>query len=190
MEKKTLRTASLQLTPPVATDAEAVTAACQDPEIQRWVPIPVPYTPADGLLYAGVECDASWANGTATIWTIRVENEFAGIVGLYRIGNGAADLGFWMVPSFRGRGLLTEACQAVLDFALASEPEGMGLRRVGWNALAGNHASARVAQKLGFRFEGIARLAAVGRDGLEDDWGAGLLATDDRAVQPWSILAS
>ncbi|GAA4367233.1 GNAT family N-acetyltransferase [Paeniglutamicibacter cryotolerans] len=189
MEKKNLTTASLRLVPPSATDATAVTAACQDPEIQRWVPIPVPYTEADGILYASAQCDDSWADGTAAIWTIRSGDVFAGIVGLYRIGHGAADLGFWMVPDFRAKGLLTEACTAVLDFALAPAPAGMGLHRVGWNALAGNRGSARVAQKLGFRFEGTARLAAVGRDGLEDDWGAGLLAPDDRTVQPWSILA-
>lgn len=188
MDKKILATAALRLVPPCAADAEAVTAACQDPEIQRWVPIPVPYTQADGILYAGAECDDSWANGTAAIWTIRSGDIFAGVVGLYRIGHGAADLGFWMVPEYRGKGLLTEACNAVLDFAFAPDPTGLGLQRVGWNALAGNHGSARVARKLGFRFEGIARLAAVGRDGLEDDWGAGLLAADDRAEQCWPVL--
>jgi hypothetical protein len=28
---------------PIANDDEAVFEACQDPEIQRWVPVPVPY---------------------------------------------------------------------------------------------------------------------------------------------------
>lgn len=188
MEKLSLATPNLELVPPCAADAEALTAACQDPQIQRWVPIPVPYTLTDGLEYATTGCDAAWAEGHAAIWTIRLGDEMAGNVGLHRIGHGAADLGFWMVPEFRGRGIITEACRAVLDYGFAPDPSGLGLKRIGWNAYAGNHGSARVAQRLGFRFEGISRLAAVGRDGLEDDWGAGLLATDDRSEQPWPAL--
>ena len=67
-------------------------------------------------------------------------------------------------------------------------PEGPGLARVGWNAYAGNLGSARVAQKLGFRFEGTARLGAALRGQLRDDWAAGLLASDDRSATPWAIL--
>ncbi|GAA4367224.1 GNAT family N-acetyltransferase [Paeniglutamicibacter cryotolerans] len=51
---------------------------------------------------------------------------------------------------------LTEAGTAVLDFAFTPRPE--GLEQVGWNAYAGNHGSARVAQKHGFRFEAVAWL--------------------------------
>lgn len=93
-----------------------------------------------------------------------------------------------MDPAFPGRGVLTEAPTAVLDFSLAEAPEGLGLVRIGWNAYAGNFGSARVAQKLGFRFEGTARLGAALRGELRDDWGGSLLASDDRSVQDWPIL--
>jgi hypothetical protein len=36
-------TRRLLLEAPSATDIDAITAACRDPDIQRWVPIPVPY---------------------------------------------------------------------------------------------------------------------------------------------------
>ena len=43
MDTRQLCTRRLLLEAPSATDIDAITAACQDPDIQRWVPIPVPY---------------------------------------------------------------------------------------------------------------------------------------------------
>lgn len=188
MEKISLSTANLELVPPAPADVTAVYAGCQDPETQNWVPIPVPYTHADALEYVTTHTDTTWANDTEYTWSIRSEGSFAGVVGLYRVGNGSADLGFWMDPAFRGKGLLTEACGAVIDFALAQAPAGLGVVRIGWNAYAGNFGSARVAQKLGFRFEGTARLGASLRGERRDDWGGSLLASDDRSAQTWPIL--
>ena len=188
MEKLSLQTENLELVPPAADDVDAVFAACQDPETQNWVPIPVPYLREHAIEYVTTHTDKTWDEDTEYTWTIRSAGTLAGVVGLYRVGNGSADLGFWMDPAFRGQGLLTEACTAVLDFALAPAPEGLGLARIGWNAYAGNFGSARVAQKLGFHFEGTARLGAALRGELRDDWAGSLLSDDDRTVQPWSIL--
>lgn len=188
MEKLSLHTANLHLTPPDVADVGDILAACQDPQTQHWVPLPVPYLREHAVEYATAHTDKTWADGTEYTWAIRSAGAFAGVVGLYRVADGAADLGYWMVPAFRGRGLLTEACTGVLDFAFARPPEGLGLARVGWNAYAGNIASARVARKLGFHFEGTARLGAALRGELRDDWAAGLLATDDRRIQDWPIL--
>ncbi|MGL3808084.1 GNAT family N-acetyltransferase [Paeniglutamicibacter sp. R2-26] len=189
MEKLSLQSENLELVPPVAGDIDAIFAACQDPETQNWVPIPVPYLREHAVEYATTHTDTTWDAGTEFTWTIRTAGTLAGVVGLYRVGNGSADLGFWMDPAFRGKGLLTEACNTVLEFALAPAPDGLALARIGWNAYAGNFGSARVAQKLGFRFEGTARLGAALRGELRDDWAGSLLATDDRSVQQWSILA-
>lgn len=188
MEKLSLYTTRLELVPPCSDDVEAIRSACQDPEIQHWVPIPVPYRYEDALEYATVHTEQRWEAGTEFTWTIRLSSQLAGVVGLYRVANSSADLGFWMDPAFRGRGFLTEACLEVLDFAFGPAPQGLGLARVGWNAYAGNIGSARVAQKLGFHFEGTARLGAALRGELRDDWAAGLLLTDDRSVQNWPVL--
>ena len=93
-----------------------------------------------------------------------------------------------MAPQFRGRGILTEAANAVVDYGFVDAPEGVGLVRIEWHAYAGNVASARVASRVGFHFEGTLRLGAMGREGREDDWVAGILAGDTRSPQPWSIL--
>ena len=43
IEPPTLRDGDLTLRPPRPEDAEAVTAACQDAAIHRWVRVPSPY---------------------------------------------------------------------------------------------------------------------------------------------------
>lgn len=100
---------------------------------------------------------------------------------------GDAEIGFWMSSAARGKGYLTEAATAVLDFGFA--PEGCALGRVEWRAIVGNEASAGVARALGFRYEGRLRQAIISSRGREDTWVAGLLAGDDRAAQPWPDLA-
>ena len=58
IEPPTLRDGDLTLRPPLPGDAEAVTAACQDPAIQRWTFVPSPYRrePAEAWPAAAPEC--------------------------------------------------------------------------------------------------------------------------------------
>ncbi|MBC7760316.1 MAG: GNAT family N-acetyltransferase, partial [Candidatus Saccharibacteria bacterium] len=121
-------------------------------------------------------------------WAITIDNEFAGAISLDSIGSGQATIGYWMAVPFRGRGLLTEAAQAVVEFGFDSVPEGLGLVRIEWHAFAGNVASARVARRVGFHFEGTLRLGAMGRNAREDDWVAGILVGDRDKPPVWAIL--
>jgi len=56
-----------------------------------------------------------------------------------------------------GRGLATEAVHALLDLAFANPSSGLGLHRVQANIIPRNAPSLRVAEKCGFRREGLAR---------------------------------
>ena len=117
---------------------------------------------------------------------MRADDGLAGMIALLQHGGGSAEIGYWMVPGARGRGLLTEAARAVIDWGFS--PDGGGLERIEWRAVAGNIASARAARTLGFRYEGLLRRGLVGNRGREDGWLAALLATDDRMPQPWPVL--
>jgi RimJ/RimL family protein N-acetyltransferase len=187
MDPVTLRTARLTLRPPVPGDADAVAAACQDPELQRYVPVPVPYTRADAVAYVTSFCADGWASGKRLTWAVVEGGQLVGTVGLHAIADGAAEIGYWLAPGARGRLAHDPAAAAVVDLGFDAG-SGLGLTRIGWRAYAGNTGSAAVARALGFRFEGVARLGALGRAGREDDWLAGLLATDDRAPRPWPVL--
>lgn len=182
----TLTTQRLELSVPRESDADAIFEACQDPDTQRYTTVPSPYTRAHAEEFVP-RVAQQWTEGVHLTWAMREGDVIAGTIGLYRLdGNGAGELGYWVSPWSRRRGLLTEAARAVLDWGFAAG--GAGLSRIEWRAVTGNEASARGARALGFRYEGLLRKGIPGKDGREDAWIAGLLATDDRAPQPWPVL--
>lgn len=183
-----LYTRRFVLTAPAPSDAGAFYEACQDQGIQHFTTVPSPYTREDAETFIGLTA-GWWRDGTNLTWAVRPLGDpdgVLGVIGLDGVADGAAELGFWAAPNSRGAGVITEAAGAVLDFAFGA----MRLQRVEWNAAVGNIASARVAQKLGFRFEGVRRLGLGGigagsARGRADGWVAGLLATDDRSPVDW-----
>lgn len=66
-----------------------------------------------------------------------------------------AEVGYVLNPAFRGQGYSGEALSAVLDFAFRK----MMLNRVEARCVDENASSERVMQKVGMKFEGIARSA-------------------------------
>ncbi|MFL6436523.1 MAG: GNAT family N-acetyltransferase [Terriglobales bacterium] len=61
------------------------------------------------------------------------------------------DTGFWVRKGAQGRGFATEAANAMVRYAFAV----LGMRRIGLTHSAGNDASRRIAEKLGFLLEGV-----------------------------------
>src|ERR1035437_1894960 len=60
----------VSLRPFNADDVPAIVAACQDPDIQRWIPmIPVPYTEADARRYVLMTLQA-WHDGGSAEFAI------------------------------------------------------------------------------------------------------------------------
>ncbi|GAA3030323.1 GNAT family N-acetyltransferase [Microbacterium dextranolyticum] len=185
MEPVTLRTERLELSAPHEGDVDAVFAACQDADIQRFTTVPSPYerSHAEGFVTKTAQW---WAEGTETTWAMRHEGTLVGMIGLHRLGAGAGEIGYWMAPAARGRGLASEAARAVVDWGF--HPDGLGLARIEWRAVTSNPASARIAHSLGFRYEGMVRAALVNGAGVRSDgYIAGLLADDDRTPQIWPI---
>jgi RimJ/RimL family protein N-acetyltransferase len=76
----------------------------------------------------------------------------------------SAEIGYGVRPAARGKGLATEALTAVSRWALSTG----GLQRAWLRVSVGNAASMRVAQKAGFRQEGLLRRATLEEDGLHD----------------------
>ena len=68
--------------------------------------------------------------------------------------------GYWLAEPFWGRGIVTEAVQAVVRHGFNLLP----LVRIEASAFASNPASARVLEKCGFTFEGVRRHNVV-KDG-------------------------
>ena len=62
------------------------------------------------------------------------------------------EVGYWLFPQARGRGVATRSVRALLDHAFAN-----GIWRAEAHVRVGNTASERVLERLGFRHEGIKR---------------------------------
>ncbi len=98
--------------------------------------------------------------GTAARWVILLrgdaEPEVVGTCNLGHIARGpfrACTMGYQVARRHEGRGLMTEAVGAVVDFAFRE----LRLHRVMANYRPENHRSARLLERLGFVKEGYAR---------------------------------
>lgn len=73
-----------------------------------------------------------------------------GVAGLNRNRSGEVELHYWIRTDHAGRGLTTEACKALIEWAAST----LRLQRLTLWAGRDNLASRRVAEKLGFRHIG------------------------------------
>lgn len=87
-------------------------------------------------------------------------------------GEGTVEIGYAIVPEYRGRGLATEAALGLVDNAFAHDD---GVERVVAHTLAGRNASVGVLEKVGMRFAG----AAPDRD-LREIWRWSIERADHR----------
>ena len=96
-------------------DVEWITRACQDTEIQRWTLVPRPYTRehAVGFVETGAGEFRNWAIRHAT------ENEPVGMISIHSVDEttGIADIGYWVAPWGRRRGIASAAVGIVVEEA-------------------------------------------------------------------------
>jgi ribosomal-protein-serine acetyltransferase len=104
--------------------------------------------------------------GAAYGFLIERGHDVCGTIGLNRIdkGNRSADLGYWLAQDAQRQGIVTAACRVLLRFGFASAQ----LNRVTLGAAVGNERSRRVAERLGFSYEGTSLEAEWVRDRFVD----------------------
>jgi RimJ/RimL family protein N-acetyltransferase len=163
----------IRLRLPVANDEPAVFEACQDPEIQRWVPIPVPYLREHARGWV-TDAERAWSEGRHGALAIAdaADDRFLGAIGLGPIDAHRASIGYWVVPAERGRGVAT--VRLLARWALAR----LSFRRLDLYHFVGNEAWGRVAEKVGFQREGVLRAYVVVRGEDRDCVMYSLLAAD------------
>lgn len=176
MKPPLLTSARLTLDAFTEDDTDAVLAHVDDGELQRYVPVPVPYTRTDAEHYTGSYMQMAEPNPGIAVWAVRLDGQLAGALELRMAELYDGDIGFWVGRPFRGQGVMTEAVGLVVDHAFGP----LGLHRVSWATVAGNVGSARVVQRNGFTFEGLRRLGLQHRDERVDSWVASLLRGDPR----------
>lgn len=151
-----LRDGALLLRPLRDDDTPALWAAGQAEDIGRYTSIECPFTmEAAGRLIAAAAVDW-WAGRAARFAIIADEGEpgeiFAGTASLLHIdaAGGAAEVGYWLGPAARGRGLARRAVALLSAWALGP----LGLARLHLMVDLDNAPSHAVALAAGYRRAG------------------------------------
>ncbi|MFE2052461.1 GNAT family N-acetyltransferase [Streptomyces sp. NPDC059459] len=175
MEPVTLATERLVLRTVGRQDTEAVYAACQDPDIQRWTTIPSPYLPEHAKGFTEQMVPDGFANGSMfTFGLFLPAGDLVGMLGVTVVSPGVGEIGYWGTKEYRGRGYTTEAAVAVARWAFTER----AIDRLEWRAEVGNTASRAVALRAGFTMEGTLRAALSNKGARHDCWIGSLLPSD------------
>jgi RimJ/RimL family protein N-acetyltransferase len=150
-----IETERLRLRRPVMEDAAAIFSTyAQDPEVARFVSWSV--HPSVDITRKFVEeyCVAGWKTGQVFPWliTLAAGGDVAGIIDLRPVAT-RAEIGYVLARRYWGRGLMTEAARAVVEWALAERE----IYRVWAVVDLENLASQRVLEKVGMTREGVLR---------------------------------
>lgn len=182
VRSRPLETKRLHLYPLDATDTRDLFAAVEGSRarLEPWLPW-VPFSTDLDSSARYTEASASdWDAARAARFAIRDRGSrrFLGVIGLESFAHlhESAELGYWLRVDAWGKGFMTEAGQAVLDWAFGP----VGAHRVRVAAATDNHPSLAVISRLGFRFEGIARQAERCHGRWLDHAVFALLAADPR----------
>ncbi len=149
-----LRDGELLMRPPTEADVPAVVAACQDPEISRFIPlVPRPYGEDDARSWLAALSDAQGDMPETTFAIVDSgRDEFLGVVTVRLVEEGS--VGYWLAPAARGRGVMTRAVRLAVDWARREH----GIRVLRLTTHPANFASQRVAERAGFSRLGTAVL--------------------------------
>jgi RimJ/RimL family protein N-acetyltransferase len=166
-----LREAELLLRPPTDADVPAIVAACQDPELSRFIPgFPSPYREGDARAWLASRRDVDAAR---TFLIVDQGNgELYGAIEV-RLGE-TGSIGYWIAKDARGRGIASRATRLLARWAVT---EG-GVQRLELTTHPENVASQRVAEKAGFTREGVLRSHTKFAEGRRDSVMFSLLPGD------------
>jgi RimJ/RimL family protein N-acetyltransferase len=156
-------------------DLRCVEEAAEDPDIPKGTTVPATFTPAAGL--AWIERQWSRADDGAGLSQAIADassNEALGAVVLMARKPGTVEIGYWLIPRARGRGLGSRAVGLLARWAVS----GGKVARIEALVVPDNTASQRVLENAGFRREGHLRSYLVFESQRADALIYSLLPTD------------
>ncbi|MFJ4340914.1 GNAT family N-acetyltransferase [Streptomyces sp. NPDC088915] len=140
----------LALRPWRMSDLGLVREASADPYIPLVTTVPSPYSEAGGRAFVERQWGRATTGAGYPFVLVDADGRPVGTVGLWQGGEEVA-LGYWVVASARGRGTAAAGLAAVADWALRE----LGIPRLVLHIEPWNTASVRVAERAGFRREGV-----------------------------------
>lgn len=176
LEPVHLSAGRLYLRPLIPADEAAVAVALRDPGVARWntgLAILAAPEPQRAAMWLRVR-EQGWATGTSTHFAVTdaTTGELLGSVGIRDINRvpQQALASYWTMPAARGRGVAAQSLDVLCRWGFgALDAGGLGLHRISLDHALVNVASCRVAEKAGFRFEGVMRGSFVDHEGNRYD---------------------
>jgi ribosomal-protein-serine acetyltransferase len=105
------------------------------------------------------------AKGTQIVAGVWTAGTLVGVIDLrMRPDQAHGEIGYWLVPAARGRGLITRAARVLVDHGFRER----GLRRIEIRSATANAASRAVPERLGFTLEGTMPAAEWVNDHFND----------------------
>lgn len=152
----------------VEADVPAIVAGCSDAEAQRWLALPSPYTTGDAYAWLREHREEA-ERGKNLDFAIRLAGQPAlvGSIGVHfaRCRAGESEIGYWVAPAARGRGVARRAIVLLAGHVFVTWHP----RRIEILIHPANVASRRAAEGAGASFEGIRARAIRNRDGTVAD---------------------
>ena len=146
-------TARLHLRKPLPEDAPLIFAAyAQDPEVTRYLT----FRPHRDLSDTGKAIERfteGWRSGRSFCWLIFTRNDGELVGAIAAREDQGINLGYLLARPFWGRGLMSEALSAIVEWAFTQS----SVFRVWAVCDLENEASARLLERNGFHQEGILR---------------------------------
>ena len=135
-------------------DVPAITAMMEEPEIARWTRAPSPYRERDAIGWVTTH-PAMLRRRESVPFAIAdaTSDELLGSIALRFREEGRGELGYLVAAPARRRGVATRALRLCSRYAF----EEHGLARLEVTVHPGNEASLALAERVGFRREGVLR---------------------------------
>ncbi|HJP87908.1 MAG TPA: GNAT family N-acetyltransferase, partial [Candidatus Limnocylindrales bacterium] len=143
VEVRVLTDGRITLRPTEPRDLGAIDAGAQDPDVIRWIG---PAWPIDEVFD---RLDELRLKGSPTWAITEADGSCRGLVWLNVPGDEPKTryVGYWLLPSARGRGLASDAVRLVATWATQE----LGVQRLRLATAPDNERSRRVAERNGFR---------------------------------------
>jgi RimJ/RimL family protein N-acetyltransferase len=164
------------------SDVPDLVEAARDPEIPRWTVVSSPYSQADARAFVAGQNERLSRGEAAPFAIVGVEEgEFLGSVEITLLDrrSGRGEIGYWVAPWARRRGVAVRAVGLISIWALSD----IGLERLELLIEPENEPSQRVAEAAGFTREGILRSYRPMKGRRPDFVVFSLLATDPAALE-------
>jgi len=161
----TINLGDLVLRPFRESDTQEIYEICQDPVIQQYTTVPVPYELSSAESFLAIQAKG-FGNKTDFALAGEVDGRLAICISAFDsvAFEHIIKIGYWTAAEFRNRGFASRATAAVTDYLFD-----LGYRRVSADTLPENIGSQKTLLRAGFYLESTQRMAMTNRDGTQTD---------------------